>query len=164
MNAAKIVVVADRLKARVQGGFLILEVGFLPSWLADDVSFPVADIPGRVPQVFRLAGMVVDVQSCEPVGGGGVAHSQERDDQDRNHSLERGGSNQMKKLLLNDEISIEALPFYINLKKTDVALSLNMNKFVNQCPKSLTFWLIESISCGELIRPFVKVRSRVEHT
>ena len=80
-----IVVVADRLQARVQGSFFILEVRLLPSGLADDVALAVANVPGGVLQVLRLARVVVDVQGGEPVGGGGMA-SQERDDQGQNHS------------------------------------------------------------------------------
>ena len=85
MDASLIVVVADRLQARVQGSFFILEVRLLPSGLADDVALAVANVPGGVLQVLRLAGVVVDVQGGEPVGGGGMA-SQERDDQGQNHS------------------------------------------------------------------------------
>ena len=75
MDASLIVVVADRLQARVQGSFFILEVRLLPSGLADDVALPVADVPGGVLQVLRLAGVVVDVQSAEVVRGCG--HSNE---------------------------------------------------------------------------------------
>ena len=75
MDASLIVVVADRLQARVEGSFFILVFRLLPSGLADDVALPVADVPGGVLQVLRLAGVVVDVQSAEAVRGCG--HSNE---------------------------------------------------------------------------------------
>ena len=33
--------------------------------MADDVAMSVADVPGRVPQIFRLARVVVDLQGRE---------------------------------------------------------------------------------------------------
>jgi len=85
VDASQSVVVADWLQTWVQGSFFILEVRLPPSRLADDIAFPVADIPGGVPQVLRLAGVVVDVQCSEAVRSSGMT-SQESDDESNNHS------------------------------------------------------------------------------
>lgn len=78
MDAPVAIVVAHRLQARVQGGLLILEVWLPPPGLADDVPLTVADIPRGVFQVFRLAGVVVDVERGEPHGVAGEAEEKNR--------------------------------------------------------------------------------------
>ena len=75
MDTAGPVEVTDWLQTWVEGSFFILVFRLLPSGLADDVALPVADVPGGVLQVLRLAGVVVDVQSAEAVRGCG--HSNE---------------------------------------------------------------------------------------
>ena len=66
MNTSAARVVANRLQTWVEGCFFVLELGFFPSRLADDIALAVAHVPGGVLQVLWLAGMVVDVQGCEP--------------------------------------------------------------------------------------------------
>ena len=66
MDTAGPVEVTDWLQTWVEGSFFILVFRLLPSGLADDVALAVAHVPGGVLQVLRLAGVVVDVQGCEP--------------------------------------------------------------------------------------------------
>ena len=81
MDAPAFVVVTNRFQAWVEKSLLVLVIRLFPSRLADDVSLAVADVPGCVLEVLRLAGMVVDIQGCEPHSIDGVDCHEAEDDQ-----------------------------------------------------------------------------------
>jgi hypothetical protein len=77
MNTSQSIVVTDRFKARVEFCLSILNFWLFPSRLADYISLIVTNVPVGVFKIFRFAGMIINLQGCEPCSRGEIEQKKE---------------------------------------------------------------------------------------
>lgn len=80
------IAIANGLQARIHFDIKITSIWISPSALADDIPFAVTDVPVRLLQVLRLAGVVVNFQEGQAwIGRGQTSEVTRQESNWQNH-------------------------------------------------------------------------------